>query len=80
MTIGIVSVAVNLGFAAGPPALGAFVDYFGNYQYGFMAYTVVALVGFALMLPIKPRFWTPPSKRKREPEAVATGKLQPAAV
>jgi len=80
MTIGIVSVAVNLGFAAGPPALGAFVDYFGNYQYGFMAYTVVALVGFALMLPIKPRFWTPPSKRKQEPEAAGVGKLQPAAV
>ncbi len=65
MTIGIISVAVNLGFAAGPPVLGMFVDHFGNYNIGLMVYTVIALAGFGLMMPIKPRFWVPPSQRKQ---------------
>ncbi len=78
MTIGIVSVAVNLGFAAGPPLLGAFVDHYGNYTMGFIAYTVIALIGFALMLPIRPRFWTPPSKRRQQDAEAMSGKLQPA--
>ncbi|MES2606805.1 MAG: MFS transporter [Pseudomonadota bacterium] len=79
MTIGIVSVAVNLGFAAGPPVLGMFVDHYGSYANGFMAFAVISLVGFSLMLPIKPRFWTKPGKRKQEPEAAAT-KLRPASI
>lgn len=78
MTIGIISVAVNLGFAAGPPALGAFVDHFGNFTNGLIAYTVVALIGFALMLPIKPRFWTPPSKRRKQEQEVGATNARPA--
>lgn len=80
MTIGIISVAVNLGFAAGPPVLGMFVDYYGNYTNGFLAYTVVALVGFALMMPIKPRYWTPPSKRRKQEQEAGATNLRPATV
>jgi len=64
MTIGLVSVAVNLGFAAGPPVLGYFVDTFGSYEYGLITYAAVAFFSFLLLIPIKPRFWTPPGKRK----------------
>lgn len=66
LTIGLVSVAVNLGFAAGPPVLGYFVDVFGNYTNGLICYAIVALIGFFLLLPIQPRFWTPPSKRAKK--------------
>ncbi|MES2627302.1 MAG: MFS transporter [Pseudomonadota bacterium] len=70
MTIGLVSVAVNLGFAAGPPVLGYFVDVFGTYKIGLIVYSLVAFAGFILLLPIQPRFWVPPAKRaKKEPEA-----------
>jgi OFA family oxalate/formate antiporter-like MFS transporter len=80
MTIGIISVAVNLGFAAGPPALGALVDHYGSFRNGFIVYTVVALIGFALMLPIRPRFWTPPSKRTKQEQEVGAVSGRPATV
>ena len=75
MTIGIVSVFVNLGFAAGPPLLGWLYDVNGNYTLGFVIYSGVALLACTLLLPLKPRFWTPPGKRKEE---VDTGGIQPA--
>lgn len=75
MTIGIVSVCVNLGFASGPPLLGWLYDINGNYTLGFVIYSGVALLACGLLLPLKPRYWTPPSKRKQEQEV---GSLQPA--
>ena len=66
MTIGIVSVFVNLGFAAGPPLLGWLYDINGNYTMGFVIYSGVAMLACGLLLPLKPRYWTPPSKRKVE--------------
>jgi MFS family permease len=66
MTIGIVSVFVNLGFAAGPPILGWLFDINGNYTMGFVIYSGVAILACFLLMPLKPRYWTPPSKRKAE--------------
>ena len=66
MTIGIVSVFVNLGFAAGPPLLGWLYDINGNYTLGFVIYSGVAILACFLLMPLKPRYWTPPSKRKVE--------------
>lgn len=63
MTIGLVAVAVNLGFAVGPPLLGILYDMNGNYTVGFIVYGFVAMLGGIMLLPIKPRFWIPPSKR-----------------
>ncbi len=77
MTIGIVSVFVNLGFAAGPPVLGWLFDQTGNYTLGFTIYSGVAILACFLLLPLKPRYWNPPSKRKSEQEAGASG-MQPA--
>lgn len=74
MTIGIVSVFVNLGFAAGPPLLGWLYDQTGNYTLGFVMYSGLAFLACTLLFPLKPRFWTPPSKRKNEPD---TGGMQP---
>jgi MFS family permease len=79
MTIGIVSVCVNLGFAAGPPILGWLYDINGNYTMGFVIYSGVALLACALLLPLKPRYWTPPGKRKQEQEVGAAG-LQPSGI
>jgi MFS family permease len=70
MTIGVVSVAVNLGFAAGPPLLGFLYDLDGNYTTGFIIYGCVAILGAIMLIPIKPRYWISPSKR-RQPEAPA---------
>lgn len=77
MTIGIVSVFVNLGFAAGPPMLGWLYDQTGNYTLGFTIYSGVAILACFLLMPLKPKYWTPPSKRKKEQEAGASG-MQPA--
>jgi MFS family permease len=73
MTIGLVSVAVNLGFAAGPPLLGYFVDTYGNFTNGLLFYAFLAFVGFAMLLPIKPRFWVPPSQRKKQVQEQEVG-------
>ncbi len=77
MTIGLVSVAVNLGFAVGPPVLGYFYDLNGNYTMGMMVFGGVAILGGIMLMPVKPRFWTPPSKRKQESEVGVAG-LRPA--
>lgn len=77
MTIGLVSVAVNLGFAVGPPVLGYLYDLNGNYTVGMIVFGGVAMLGAIMLTPVKPRFWTPPSKRKQESEVGVTG-LRPA--
>ena len=79
MTIGLVSVAVNLGFAVGPPVLGYFYDVNGNYTMGMTVFGCVAILGAIMLLPVKPRFWTPPSQRKQESEVGVTG-MRPARV
>ena len=58
MTMGIMSLCVNLGYAAGPPIMAMFADRYGNFTIGMIAYGCVALVGTALLLPIRPRFWS----------------------
>lgn len=75
MTIGIVSVFVNLGFAAGPPLLGYLYDINGNYTFGFVLYSGIAILAGLFLLPLKPRYWTPPGKRK---DPVETSGMQPA--
>ncbi|HWK53024.1 MAG TPA: MFS transporter [Hyphomicrobiales bacterium] len=79
MTIGVISVFINLGFAAGPPLLGWFADHFGNYTVGFIVYAVLAFIGMLLLVPIKPRYWIPPSQRREEEEVKGGGEqLRPA--
>jgi MFS family permease len=78
MTIGLVSVAVNLGFAAGPPLLGQFVDHYGNFTNGLLFYAFLAFVGFAMLLPIQPRFWVPPSQRRKQEQEVGAVSMKPA--
>ncbi|MDR0780999.1 MAG: MFS transporter [Pseudomonadales bacterium] len=78
MTIGLLSVAVNLGFAAGPPVLGYFVDIYHNYTNGLLVYAAVAFVGFVMLLPIKPRFWVPPSQRRKQEQEAGASPMQPA--
>ena len=71
LTIGIMSVAVNLGFAAGPPVLGWLADInHGSFVNGMWLYGAVAAVAVISLLRVAPRFWVPPAKR-REQEAYA---------
>ena len=77
MTIGLVSVCVNLGFAVGPPVLGWLYDVNGNYTMGLVIYSGIAILGGFFLMPLKPRYWTPPSKRRQDPDAEAPG-MQPA--
>jgi MFS family permease len=78
MTIGLVSVAVNLGFAVGPPVLGYFYDINGNYTVGMMVFGGIAILGGIMLMPVKPRFWTPPSKRLKQESEVGITDLRPA--
>jgi MFS family permease len=78
LTIGLVSVAVNLGFAVGPPVLGYFYDVNGNYTMGMIVFGCVAILGGIMLLPVKPRFWTPPSKRREIDAADGIVDLRPA--
>lgn len=73
LTMGLIELCVNLGFAVGPPVFGWFADAYGNFSMGLVVYGVVALVGTALLLPVQPRFWSPPAKRREvlpTPQAV----------
>ncbi|MEY4640334.1 MAG: hypothetical protein RLZZ227_328 [Pseudomonadota bacterium] len=78
LTIGLVSVAVNLGFAVGPPVLGYLYDLNGDYTWGMIIFGGVAMLGAVMLLPIKPRFWTPPSRRREIDAADGIVDLRPA--
>lgn len=74
MTMGIMEVCVNLGFAVGPPVLGWFADTFGNFTIGLVVYGLIGCVAASTLLPIKPRYWTSPAERRAmaaEPEQSA---------
>jgi MFS transporter, OFA family, oxalate/formate antiporter len=66
LTIGIMSVCVNLGFAAGPPALGWLADVSGgSFSVGFFVYGCVALLATLTLASIKPRHWLSLTERKK---------------
>jgi MFS transporter, OFA family, oxalate/formate antiporter len=67
LTIGIMSVAVNLGYAAGPPVLGWLADINGgSFVTGMLIYGAIAGVATLTLLPVKPRFWVPPAQREEQ--------------
>ncbi len=67
LTIGIMSVAVNLGFAAGPPVLGWLADiHHGSFVTGMWIYGAVAAVAVLSIARVVPRFWLPPAKRREQ--------------
>jgi MFS family permease len=79
MTMGILAACVNLGFMIGPPVFGWFADTYGNFTYGMVVFGIVALVGTALLLPIRPRYWESPTERRRADDASAAPSGRPAA-
>lgn len=69
LTIGIMSVADNLGYAVGPPLLGWLADInHGSFVNGMLIYGAVAAVAVISLARVAPRFWVPPAMR-REQEA-----------
>jgi MFS family permease len=66
MTIGIMALFMQLGFAVGPPVLGRMADVAGNYSFGLMVYGSLAVLAALTLVSVKPRFWTPPSRRAAE--------------
>jgi MFS family permease len=61
LTIGIMSVCVNLGFAAGPPIFGWLADINGgSFMPGMIIYGCIAGVATLTLMPVKPRHWTSP--------------------
>jgi OFA family oxalate/formate antiporter-like MFS transporter len=71
MTIGIMSVFVNLGFAAGPPVFGWLADQYGSFGPGMVAFGTLAAGATLTLWWVKPRYWTPPSERDRVRDRVA---------
>ncbi len=76
MTMGIMAVCVNLGFAAGPPIFGWLADTTGNFTAGMVLYGCIAAVATLTLLPIKPRYWVSPSERR---DGKVPAAMQPAA-
>jgi MFS family permease len=62
MTMGIMSVCVNLGFAAGPPIFGLLADINGSYSAGLAIFAGVAALATLSIWWVKPRYWTPPAE------------------
>ncbi len=75
------SVAVNLGYAAGPPVLGWLADInHGSFANGMLIYGAVAAVAVISLVRVAPRFWTPPAKRReQEADAQAASNMVPPA-
>jgi MFS family permease len=71
MTMGIMAVCVNLGFAVGPPVLGWFADTFGNFTIGMIVYGCIGCLAALTLLPIKPRYWKSPSAERTAPARTA---------
>ena len=69
LTMGIMAVCVNLGFAVGPPVFGLLADIYGSFSVGMAIYGAIAAVATLTLLPIKPRYWVAPADRA---ETVAT--------
>lgn len=63
LTMGVMAVCVNLGFAVGPPVFGLLADIYGSFSVGMAVYGVIASVATLTLLPIKPRYWVAPSRR-----------------
>ncbi len=72
LTMGIMAVCVNLGFAAGPPVFGWLADTYGNFSVGLAVYGCIAALATLTLIPIKPRFWVPPVKDKSEHASIAS--------
>ena len=66
MTIGIMALFIQLGFAVGPPVFGRMADTAGNYSFGLTVYGSLAILAALTLVTVKPRFWTPPSQRTQE--------------
>lgn len=76
LTIGIMSVCVNLGYAVGPPLLGLLADLNGgSFVNGMLLYGAIAAVATLTLVRVVPRHWVPPAERRRQ-EQEAT--LEPA--
>jgi MFS family permease len=77
LTMGVLSVCVNLGFAAGPPVFGLLADLTGSFTVGLIVFGCVAGVASLTLLPVKPRYWTSPAARREGP-AAAPAPVRPA--
>ena len=77
MTMGFMSVFINLGFAVGPPVMGLMADLLGSFAASFVVYALVSFAAVILMAPIKPNYWVPPKKRLEASTSVA-GSMKPA--
>ena len=78
LTIGIMSVADNLGYAAGPPLLGWLADInHGSFVNGMLIYGAVAAVAVVSLLRVAPRFWVSPAKRRQEALAQGASNVAP---
>lgn len=65
LTMGIMAVCVNLGFAVGPPVFGLLADIYGSFSVGMVIYGIIASIATLTLLPIKPRYWKSPAERKQ---------------
>lgn len=79
MTMGIMAACVNLGYMVGPPVFGWFADRFGNFTIGMIVYGFVAMIGTAMLVPIRPRYWSSPRGRRTEDRAETAQQPAPAA-
>ncbi len=66
LNMGIFGAFLQLGFAVGVPALGWSYDYFGSYSNGFIVAALCAVMAAVMLLPVRPRFWSPPAARPQE--------------
>ena len=67
MTIGIMSVCVNLGYAAGPPIFGWLADTYGSFSVGLAVFGTIAMAATLTLWWITPRHFTPPARREVVP-------------
>lgn len=57
LIIGLFTSFLNLGFAAGPWVMGRIFTVFGDYHYGFILFSFLALIAVLMIRMVTPHAW-----------------------
>lgn len=77
LIIGLFTSFLNLGFAAGPWVMGRIFTVFGDYHYGFILFSFLALIAVLMIRMVTPHAWLASKAAETPPMPAAPTASQP---